>query len=38
MRETVAELAGNDSIDQVIFACFGELVYSSYLQAAEGLY
>ena len=37
MRETVAELAGSDSIDQVIFACFGELVFSTYLQAAKEL-
>ena len=37
MRETVAELAGSDAIDQVIFACFGELVYSTYLKVAKGL-
>jgi O-acetyl-ADP-ribose deacetylase (regulator of RNase III) len=37
MRETVAELAASDVIDQVIFACFGALVYSTYLQAAEGI-
>ena len=37
MRETVVELAGSDAIDRVIFACFGESVYSTYIKAAEVL-
>lgn len=37
IRETVAELAGSDAIDRVVFACFDELVFSTYLQAAKEL-
>jgi O-acetyl-ADP-ribose deacetylase (regulator of RNase III) len=33
MRETVAELSGNDAIEKVIFACFGDEVYVSYQRA-----
>jgi O-acetyl-ADP-ribose deacetylase (regulator of RNase III) len=33
MRETAAELSGNDAIEKVIFACFGEGVFASYERA-----
>ena len=33
VRETVAELKANDAIEKVIFACFGEEVYSAYVRA-----
>ena len=33
MRETVAELNGNQSLEKVIFACFGDEVFSSYQRA-----
>ena len=32
VRETVAELKANDAIEKVIFACFGDEVYSAYMQ------
>jgi O-acetyl-ADP-ribose deacetylase (regulator of RNase III) len=35
MRETMAELSGNDAIEKVIFACFGEEVFTSYKRALE---
>jgi O-acetyl-ADP-ribose deacetylase (regulator of RNase III) len=35
LRETQAELAENESIEKVIFACFGQDVYGSYLRAIE---
>jgi hypothetical protein len=33
VRETVAELSGNDAIEKVIFACFGDDVYAAYERA-----
>jgi len=33
VRETVAELEANEAVEKVIFACFGEEVYSAYMQA-----
>ena len=33
VRETVAELEANGAIEKVIFACFGDEVYSAYMQA-----
>jgi O-acetyl-ADP-ribose deacetylase (regulator of RNase III) len=35
MRETVAELSGNDAIEKVTFACFGDEVFSSYQRALQ---
>jgi O-acetyl-ADP-ribose deacetylase (regulator of RNase III) len=35
VRETVAELSGNDAIEKVIFACFGDEVYAAYQRAAK---
>ena len=37
VRETVAELAANEQIEKVIFACFDEAVYRSYRRAVEQL-
>ena len=37
MRETAAELAANQEIEKVIFACFDEFVYTAYRRAAEQL-
>lgn len=37
MRETVAELAANQQIEKVIFACFDEAVYAFYQRAAQAL-
>jgi O-acetyl-ADP-ribose deacetylase (regulator of RNase III) len=31
-RETIAALKGNQSIEKVIFACFGENVYAAYVR------
>jgi O-acetyl-ADP-ribose deacetylase (regulator of RNase III) len=35
IRETTAELKRNDTIESVIFACFGESIYSAYKHAAQ---
>jgi len=35
LRETIAELNGNKALEKVIFACFGDEVYSAYRQAFE---
>lgn len=35
VRETRAALSADDSIERVIFACFGEDVYGAYLRALE---
>jgi O-acetyl-ADP-ribose deacetylase (regulator of RNase III) len=35
VRETVAELNQNDAIEKVIFACFGNDVYTSYQRALQ---
>jgi O-acetyl-ADP-ribose deacetylase len=35
MRETLAELRGNDAIEKVIFACFGDEVFASYGRALQ---
>ncbi len=35
LRETVEELAKNDKIEKVIFACLDESVYASYLSALQ---
>ena len=35
VRETVAELSGNDAIEKVIFACFGDEVYAAYQRAVH---
>jgi O-acetyl-ADP-ribose deacetylase (regulator of RNase III) len=35
MRETLAELNRNDSIERVVFACFDEAVYASYRLAGQ---
>ena len=37
MRETVMELKGSDAIEKVIFACFGDEVYGSYLRAVQAI-
>ena len=37
LRETAGELSKNDSIEKVIFACFDESVYASYLGAGQKL-
>ncbi len=37
MRETLAELSGNDAIEKVIFACFGDEVYASYQRALRSI-
>jgi O-acetyl-ADP-ribose deacetylase (regulator of RNase III) len=37
IRETLAELSGNDAIEKVIFACFGEEVHASYQRAAKAI-
>jgi len=37
VRETRAELEASDAIEQVIFACFGDDVYSSYMRALRGV-
>jgi len=36
LRETAARLNENDSIEKVIFACFDDVVHSSYWRAAQG--
>jgi O-acetyl-ADP-ribose deacetylase (regulator of RNase III) len=33
LRETLAELANNEAIEKIIFACFGDDVYSAYQRA-----
>lgn len=35
LRETLAELNRNDSIEKVVFACFDESVYASYRLAGQ---
>jgi O-acetyl-ADP-ribose deacetylase (regulator of RNase III) len=35
MRETTAELSSNETLEKVIFACFGDKVYSSYQRALQ---
>jgi O-acetyl-ADP-ribose deacetylase (regulator of RNase III) len=35
LRETMAELASNQAIEKVVFACFGEDVFSAYTRAAS---
>jgi O-acetyl-ADP-ribose deacetylase (regulator of RNase III) len=35
LRETLAELGSNDSIEKVMFACFGDEVYSSYQRVVQ---
>jgi O-acetyl-ADP-ribose deacetylase len=35
--ETIAELDTNDSIEKVIFACFGDEIYSAYDRAVENI-
>jgi O-acetyl-ADP-ribose deacetylase (regulator of RNase III) len=37
LSETFAELASNNSIEKIIFACFGDDVYSSYQRAIKKL-
>jgi len=37
VRETSAALAQNQAIEKVLFACFGDEVYSTYLRAVEKL-
>jgi O-acetyl-ADP-ribose deacetylase (regulator of RNase III) len=37
LRETRAELSGSDAIQKITFACFDDLVYKSYQQAAQSL-
>jgi O-acetyl-ADP-ribose deacetylase len=37
LRETLAELNRNDSIERVIFACFDEAVYASYRLAGQSI-
>jgi len=37
LRETAAELRKDDTIEQVIFACFDEAVYASYRRTAQQL-
>jgi O-acetyl-ADP-ribose deacetylase (regulator of RNase III) len=37
IRETVAELSGNDSIERAIFACFDESVHAAYQRAIANL-
>ncbi len=37
MRETVAELAANQQIEKVIFACFDQAVYASYRRVFQQL-
>jgi O-acetyl-ADP-ribose deacetylase (regulator of RNase III) len=35
VRETVGELTGNDAIEKVIFACFGDEVHAAYQRAVK---
>jgi O-acetyl-ADP-ribose deacetylase len=35
-RETLAELNRNESIEKVVFACFGDEVFSTYKRAIQG--
>ena len=35
IRETLAELEANPAIERVIFACFGDEIYSTYLSALK---
>jgi O-acetyl-ADP-ribose deacetylase (regulator of RNase III) len=37
MRETAEELSKNNAIEKVIFACFDESVYTSYLSAIQAI-
>jgi len=37
VRETVAELGRNESLEKVIFACFGDDVYSAYQRAVASV-
>jgi O-acetyl-ADP-ribose deacetylase (regulator of RNase III) len=37
VRETLAELSGNDAVEKVIFACFGEEVYAAYQRAVKAI-
>jgi O-acetyl-ADP-ribose deacetylase (regulator of RNase III) len=37
MRETVAELAANQQIERVIFACFDQSIYASYRRAVQAI-
>jgi O-acetyl-ADP-ribose deacetylase (regulator of RNase III) len=37
LRETVAELAANEAVEKVIFACFGADIYQAYLKAEDGV-
>ncbi|MGA3071025.1 MAG: O-acetyl-ADP-ribose deacetylase [Terracidiphilus sp.] len=37
MRETVAELAANERIERVIFACFDQSIYASYRRAVQAI-
>ena len=37
VRETVGELNTNEAIEKVIFACFGDDVYSSYQRAVQNI-
>jgi O-acetyl-ADP-ribose deacetylase (regulator of RNase III) len=37
MRETLAELGGNDAIEKVIFACFGDDVFAAYQRTGESI-
>jgi O-acetyl-ADP-ribose deacetylase (regulator of RNase III) len=37
LRETAAALSKNDAIEQVIFACFDDAVYSSYQRAIQAI-
>ena len=37
VRETRSELESNDTIEEVIFACFEDQVYSTYLRAVQEL-
>jgi len=37
LRETVAELNRDDSIEKVTFACFDEVVYGSYRRAVQNI-
>jgi O-acetyl-ADP-ribose deacetylase (regulator of RNase III) len=37
LRETLAELSSNDSIEKVMFVCFGDEVYSAYQRAVQGI-
>jgi O-acetyl-ADP-ribose deacetylase (regulator of RNase III) len=37
MRETAAELSGNDAIERVIFACFDPSTYAAYRRAVQSI-